>query len=118
MVILHGSHFRSRLLEYKEKYSSNQQLLPAIPSTSRMAASTSSDNSNEAYEIWRFSPDDVFSCTIDGFLAQLCDMCTLFEAAVSFQSLEKIEFGGLRGKQLNERVRQVSYSVSILKCYG
>ncbi|XP_039966059.1 dynein beta chain, ciliary [Bactrocera tryoni] len=98
---------KSRLLEYKEKYSSNQQLLPAIPSTSRMAASASSDNSTEAYEIWRFSPDDVFGCTLNRFLAQLCDMRTLFEAAVSFQNLEKIEFGGLRGRQLNERVRQV-----------
>lgn len=79
-----------------------------------MAASASSDNSNEAYQLWRFSPDDVFGYTLDGFVAQLSDMRTLFEAAVSFQNLEKIEFGGLRGRQLNKRVRQVSHTPSIL----
>ncbi|XP_053970080.1 dynein beta chain, ciliary [Anastrepha ludens] len=104
--------FKCKLLEYKEKYSSNQPLLPALPSTSRAAAvaiaSTESNaNNSTAHELWRFSPADVFGYTLNGFLAQLNDMRKLFEAAVSFQNLEKIEFGGMRGKQLNERVRQV-----------
>ncbi|XP_017479877.1 PREDICTED: dynein beta chain, ciliary-like, partial [Rhagoletis zephyria] len=104
--------FKYKLLEYKEKYTSAHQLLPALPSTSRAAievaaSSESVDNGSVAHELWRFSPEDVFECTVNGFVTQLGDMRKLFDAAVSFQNLEKIEFGGLRGKQLNERVRQV-----------
>ncbi|XP_067623613.1 dynein beta chain, ciliary [Eurosta solidaginis] len=102
--------FKSRLLEYKDSYSSSQHILPVMPSTSQgvdAASANSNDYNNTAHELWRFSPPDVFGNTLDGFMAQLDDMRKLFEAAVSFQNLEKIEIGGLCGKHLNERIRMV-----------
>lgn len=61
----------------------------------------------ELPQLWRFSSDDVFGQSLDGFVSQLMELQTIFEAAVTFQSLEKLEIGGSFGKMLTERLRQV-----------
>lgn len=75
-----------------------------IPSGEPLGMSPSSGGSQQ---LWRFSNDDVFGLTFDDFMEQLTDLQTVFEAAVSFQSLEKLEIGGYHGKFLTERLRQV-----------
>lgn len=104
-------HSRSKLLEYKTKYASNQTILPALPPLAFSIASSESltvpSSSAELQQLWRFSSEDVFGLALNGFLEQLAELQTIFEAAVTFQSLEKLEIGGCRGKMLTERMRQV-----------
>lgn len=79
-----------KVFEYKERFN--------IP----QAASAVDDQ-----QLWRFSADEVFGCHLDGFLNQLYDLRTIFESAVSFQNLEKLEISGIRGKLLTDQVKQV-----------
>ncbi|ALC45571.1 CG41497 [Drosophila busckii] len=114
--------FRQRMLHYKERYGSSRVLLPALPATEAAAAAavvatTSSSSSNtpdEQSQLWRFSSEQVFGPTLDGFLAQLTELRVLFEAAVQFQQLEKLEIGGLRGKLLTERIKAIFAEFKLL----
>lgn len=99
------------MLEYKERYASSQVLLPALPSSSTAAAAAGSASppADDQHQLWRFSSEQVFGQTLDGFLLQLSELRHVFEAAVQFQQLEKLEIGGLRGKLLTARIREVSF---------
>ncbi|KAH8251731.1 hypothetical protein KR038_005556 [Drosophila bunnanda] len=99
--------FKHRILEYKERYASSQVLLPALPGEGAVAASTSSPSPDDQQQLWRFCHEDVFGQTLDGFSAQLAELRQVFEAAVQFQQLEKLEVGGLRGKMLTAHVREI-----------
>ncbi|XP_034662377.1 dynein beta chain, ciliary [Drosophila subobscura] len=96
--------FKQRMLQYKERYASSQVLLPALPGA---GSSTHSPPPDDLQQLWRFCNEDVFGQTLDGFLAQLLELRQVFEAAVQFQQLEKLEIGGLRGKMLTERIREL-----------
>lgn len=96
------------MLHYKERYASGQILLPALPGSSTAAAPPTPPTPDDIAQLWRFSDEQVFGQTLDGFLLQLTELRHVFEAAVQFQQLEKLEIGGLRGKLLTERIRQVS----------
>ncbi|KAM7359982.1 dynein beta chain, ciliary-like [Cochliomyia hominivorax] len=110
--------FKSKLLEYKTKYGSNQPILPALPPLSTGLSSIESlslpSTSVEITQLWRFSNEDVFGLALDTFLQQLSELQTIFEAAVTFQSLEKLEIGGCRGKMLTERMRQIHSEFKLL----
>ncbi|XP_037943923.1 dynein beta chain, ciliary-like [Teleopsis dalmanni] len=112
--------FKEKMLMYKEKYASNQTILPALPATALVAAQNLVDSTltlpirNYKQQLWRFSNEDVFGQSLNGFLAQLEDMRKIFEAAVTFQNLEKLEIGGLRGKILTERVKQTYNDFKLL----
>ncbi|KAH8382612.1 hypothetical protein KR009_004377 [Drosophila setifemur] len=107
--------FKQRILDYKERYASHQVLLPALPGASSTAASTStSPPPDDQQQLWRFCHEDVFGQTLDGFLAQLVELRQVFDAAVQFQQLEKLEVGGLRGKILTERVREIFAEFKVL----
>ncbi|XP_073817377.1 dynein beta chain, ciliary-like [Musca autumnalis] len=113
--------FKSKLLEYKNKYGSNQTILPALqltPTTSQhveeIEGSASNLNIPVIHQLWRFSNEDVFGHALNGFLEQLSEIQTVFEAAVSFQSLEKLEIGGCIGKLLTERIRQIHSDFKML----
>lgn len=95
------------MLEYKERYASSQVLLPALVGAA--AAGSASPPADDQHQLWRFSSEQVFGQTLDGFLLQLSELRHVFEAAVQFQQLEKLEIGGLRGKLLTERIREVSF---------
>ncbi|XP_060647178.1 dynein beta chain, ciliary [Drosophila nasuta] len=105
--------FRQRTLDYKERYGSSQVLLPALPVASTSAAA-SPPPIDEQPQLWRFSNEQVFGQTLDGFLLQLSELRHVFEAAVQFQQLEKLEIGGLRGKLLTERIRQIFNEFKLL----
>lgn len=94
------------MLDYKERYAGSQVLLPAL--SEGAAAVASSPSPDDQQQLWRFCHEDVFGQTLDGFSLQLLELRQVFEAAVQFQQLEKLEVGGLRGKILTERVREVS----------
>ena len=101
---------RIKLLQYKEKYGSNQPILPAL--SSNYAGTTTETNTmlrSEISQLWRFCREDIFGHSLEIFLGQLMDMRKIFESGVSFQNLEKLEIGGMKGKYLTERVRQVSH---------
>uniref|UniRef100_A0A1I8NUQ9 Dynein heavy chain tail domain-containing protein n=1 Tax=Stomoxys calcitrans TaxID=35570 RepID=A0A1I8NUQ9_STOCA len=113
--------FKSKLLEYKSKYTSNQPiLLPALsvvpPPNGEMYLDSLSMASGaaEVQQLWRFSNEDVFGHALYGFLEQLAEIQKVFEAAVSFQSLEKMEIGGCIGKHLTERIRQIHADFKML----
>lgn len=101
------------MLDYKERYASSQVLLPALPSSSAAAAAAAetSPTPDDQQQLWRFSNEQVFGQTLDGFLLQLSELRHVFEAAVQFQQLEKLEIGGLRGKLLTDRIREVNVKV-------
>lgn len=98
-------------MEYKSKYTSNHPILPALPPLASNVISLESlslsGSSVEVTQLWRFSNDDVFGLALEGFMEQLTELQTIFEAAVTFQSLEKLEIGGCRGKMLTDRIRRV-----------
>ncbi|XP_030369376.1 dynein beta chain, ciliary [Scaptodrosophila lebanonensis] len=106
--------FKQRMLEYKERYSNNQIVLPSLPHTSSATPPAASGTPDDLQQLWRFSSDDVFGQTLDGFLSQLAELRQVFVAAVQFQSLEKLEIGGLRGKLLTERVREIYAEFKLL----
>ncbi|XP_046805883.1 dynein beta chain, ciliary-like [Lucilia cuprina] len=110
--------FKSKLLEYKTKYTSNQTILPALPPLASSLASANSlsfsSSSMELQQLWRFSNEDVFGLALNGFLEQLLELQRIFEAAVTFQSLEKLEIGGGRGKMLTDRIRQIHGEFKLL----
>ncbi|XP_037811861.1 dynein beta chain, ciliary, partial [Lucilia sericata] len=110
--------FKSKLLEYKTKYTSNQTILPALPPLVSSPAPADSlpfsPPSMELQQLWRFSNEDVFGLAFNGFLEQLLELQTIFEAAVTFQSLEKLEIGGSRGKMLTDRIRQIHSEFKLL----
>ncbi|EDV95038.1 GH23822 [Drosophila grimshawi] len=91
----------------------NQVLLPALlavattSAAAAAAATTPSPTPADQQQLWRFSSEQVFGQTLDGFLLQLTELRHVFEAAVQFQQLEKLEIGGLRGKLLTERIREI-----------
>ncbi|EDX14647.1 GD18081 [Drosophila simulans] len=100
--------FKQRMLDYKERYAGSQVLLPALPEGA--AAVASSPSPDDQQQLWRFCHEDVFGQTLDGFSLQLLELRQVFEAAVQFQQLEKLEVGGLRGKLLTELVRETHIS--------
>lgn len=51
---------------------------------------------------WSFQPKDVFS-RINEYLGRLHDIKTIFQAASDFFMLEKVEVGGINGRNLNRR---------------
>nr|XP_032294976.1 dynein heavy chain 9, axonemal [Drosophila virilis] len=106
--------FRQRMLDYKERYASSQVLLPALPSSSAAAAAETSPTPDDQQQLWRFSNEQVFGQTLDGFLLQLTELRHVFEAAVQFQQLEKLEIGGLRGKLLTDRIREIFNEFKLL----
>ncbi|KQS52177.1 uncharacterized protein Dere_GG12117, isoform B [Drosophila erecta] len=104
--------FKQRMLDYKERYAGSQVLLPALPEGA--AAVASSPSPDDQQQLWRFCHEDVFGQTLDGFSCQLVELRQVFEAAVQFQQLEKLEVGGLRGKMLTERVREIFAEFKVL----
>ncbi|XP_068157565.1 LOW QUALITY PROTEIN: dynein beta chain, ciliary [Drosophila tropicalis] len=97
--------FKQRVLEYKERYASNQIFLSALREAAHSPPVGDDDEGQQ--QLWRFSNEEVFGQTLDGFLAQLSELRQVFEAAVQFQQLEKLEIGGLHGKLLTERLREI-----------
>ncbi|KAH8326498.1 hypothetical protein KR067_009278 [Drosophila pandora] len=104
--------FKQRILDYKERYAGHQVLLPALPGGA--AAAAASPPPDDLPQLWRFCHEDVFGQTLDGFSAQLLELRQVFEAAVQFQQLEKLEVGGLRGKLLTDRVREIFAEFKVL----
>ncbi|XP_017082814.2 dynein heavy chain 17, axonemal [Drosophila eugracilis] len=104
--------FKQRVLEYKERYSGNQIVLPPLPEGA--AAVAPSPSPDDQQQLWRFCHEDVFGQTLDSFSSQLVELRQVFEAAVQFQQLEKLEVGGLRGKILTERVREIFGEFKVL----
>ncbi|XP_062979874.1 dynein axonemal heavy chain 11 [Elgaria multicarinata webbii] len=59
--------------------------------------------SNQEVKPWDFEPQMVFS-RFDTFLNRLEKVEAIFVAVLEFEKLEKLEFGGIKGKTLNDQI--------------
>lgn len=56
--------------------------------------------------IWTFKPNTVFQ-TLNAFLKRLYKIKDIFLIAAEFQKLEKVIIGGLRGRDINRKIKNV-----------
>ena len=63
-------------------------------------------NPKSTNSAWTFQLKHAFM-KLNQFLAQLKELKNIFETAVCFQNLEKVEIGGMRGKFLTDQLKMV-----------
>ncbi|XP_060638089.2 dynein axonemal heavy chain 11 [Anolis sagrei] len=63
--------------------------------------------STQEVKQWDFQPRMVFS-RLDKFLHRLQKIEDIFVTMLEFERLEKLEFGGIKGKTLNEKIHKLS----------
>lgn len=56
--------------------------------------------------IWTFKPNTVFE-TLNAFIKRLYKIKDIFLIATEFQKLEKVIVGGLRGRDINRKLKNV-----------
>lgn len=56
--------------------------------------------------IWTFKPADIFE-SLDAFMLRLNDLKDIFELANEFSKLERVEIGGINGKNINRNILKV-----------
>ena len=80
-------HFRKTFEEYREKVASYFE-------------------EGKTPRLWEFHPTHAFS-RMNRFLQRLDDIKDIFETAREFLKIEKIEFGGPKGKALGGKLSEV-----------
>lgn len=64
--------------------------------------------------LWSFKPADIYQL-LDLFIQRLNDLKDIFDVANEFSKLERVEIGGINGRQINFAISKVgSYSSVIL----
>lgn len=59
-------------------------------------------------QLWTFRPETVFDI-FDDFLKRLKQMRDIFEIGNEFTKLDKVEIGGVNGRQINRAILSVTY---------
>lgn len=66
----------------------------------------SSENGNN-YQLWKFSEEKVFNSSLNFFIIKLNELQGMFQIAVSFRGLDKLEICGIHSKTLSNKLKLV-----------